>query len=60
MTVYVTFNRFDLAVQYVGTDKQAALDARQMTDDVTHQREITITRVGEDYDVRLEVPVSAS
>lgn len=54
-TVYVTFNRFDLAVLYVGTDKEAALDAKQTTDDICSRRTLTVTRNGDDFTTTLAV-----
>lgn len=55
MRVYITFSPYgDRPIYYVGTDKQAALDAKQITDDICQMRDLTVTREGSDF-----VPVLA-
>lgn len=54
--IYVTYNRFDHSILYVGSDREAALDAKQMTDDITTQRDVVISQNGDDVDVKLILP----
>lgn len=48
MIVYITFSPYgERQVLYVGTDKEAALDAKQMVDDRCYQQTLTVLAKGE-------------